>query len=789
MIGSFWNLCRACPSMPIDKLHSEYRSTYTWHEYTGSGQQDHNSQAVVRRAPQQQQQHQQQNPKEQEAKLVAAAPVIKPSEDDVAGTGEGPSMEPPLPRRKKYPELAYRTHEFIPAAAADAAGVDCLDSNVVADKVREVAKVLPTSQLSKAITKISTEYRLQFAWPRKQQQALTNGEVNEAGQHPPRKSLSMGVLRQGSLFGGGGPGGAAPIAPVHKKRGQQEINKQQQQQQITGQPAVLAQQQSHQISSSELEPLVGRKQQPPQHLLSNVVEERDEPDQAPVPVNYRKRTTGAGRAVRLVDPDGSQQQQQQQQQQRPFSAAQVVELRRELKRLAEEYKHRDWTGSGEDENAGLWRHVSSSQALEALSLARHQQSPSSKEQKEKENTRKVAVPAAGRPSNEQARPVFQPEDFGPDNDRALARARRDFLFRHHLDRTTGVTLGDGALLPSPTREKLEPVTPRRRDETPVGQQGGQEPPQSARSRPSPKSSPRAARSQSVGPAALKEGRSPKRRPVSCSQANKVDGEKTTERQPRPKTAGRTKIVRIDDGSSTTRRPRRSSSSVATPTTRSASRTRSTAGPVARVTVTRPSIRCNNKKLTAEPVINGQDQQPQQQPPEQPPWMENGQPLVKSPPEPTRVKSPEQMIMRSPEPVNWTVPLDTGKTFTVTQNVLEGEPLTRAHSEARSWGPQSAPPELTGRLQHRLHQQGSGYKSPDSESMSLPSFGATSNGLHKDDSAAGSPMASKDEPIQEQQQQQHASDLLEKARNRFDKFWGKSSPDDQQQQQQQPPPQQ
>ncbi|CAB0041493.1 unnamed protein product [Trichogramma brassicae] len=679
MIGSFWNLCRACPSMPIDKLHSEYRSTYTWHEYTGgSGQQDHNSQqAVVRRAPQQQQQHQQQqqNPKEQEAKLVAAAPVIKPSEDDVAGTGEGPSMEPPLPRRKKYPELAYRTHEFIPAA--DAAGVDCLDSNVVADKVREVAKVLPTSQLSKAITKISTEYRLQFAWPRKQQQALTNGEVNEAGQHPPRKSLSMGVLRQGSLFGGGGgPGGAAPIAPVHKKRGQQEINKQQQQQQITGQPAVLAQQQSHQISSSELEPLVGRKQQPPQHLLSNVVEERDEPDQAPPAVNYRKRTTGAGRAVRLVDPDGSQQQ-------RPFSAAQVVELRRELKRLAEEYKHRDWTGSGEDENAGLWRHVSNSQALEALSLARHQ-SPSSKEQKEKENTRKVAVPAAGRPSNEQARPVFQPEDFGPDNDRALARARRDFLFRHHLDRTTGVTLGDGALLPSPTREKLEPVTPRRRDETPVGQQGGgQEPPQSARSRPSPKSSPRAARSQSVGPAALKEGRSPKRRPVSCSQANKVDGEKTAERQPRP--------------------------------------------------------------MTAEPAINGQDQQQQpQQPPEQPPWMENGQPLVKSPPEPTRVKSPEQMIMRSPEPVNWTVPLDTGKTFTVTQNVLEGEPLTRAHSEARSWGPQSAPPELTGRLQHRLHQQGSGYKSPDSESMSLPSFGATSNGLHKDDSAAGSPMASKDE---------------------------------------------
>lgn len=48
------------------------------------------------------------------------------------------------------------------------------------------------------------------------------------------------------------------------------------------------------------------------------------------------------------------------------------------------------------------------------------------------------------------------------------------------------------------------------------------------------------------------------------------------------------------------------------------------------------------------------------------------PVVKSPPEPTRVKSPEQMNMRSPDPVNWTVPLDTGKTFTVTQNVKSGK---------------------------------------------------------------------------------------------------------------------
>lgn len=84
-------------------------------------------------------------------------------------------------------------------------------------------------------------------------------------------------------------------------------------------------------------------------------------------------------------------------------------------------------------------------------------------------------------------------------------------------------------------------------------------------------------------------------------------------------------------------------------------------------------------------------------------------IIKSPPEPTRVKSPEQIvIMRSPDPVFWTVPLDTGKTFTVTQNVREGDlaNIVRPHSEIKvstpsepparllpQEHPQSAPPEL------------------------------------------------------------------------------------------------
>lgn len=54
--------------------------------------------------------------------------------DDESLKFTGPTLEPPLPRRKKCPELAYRHHEFI--TAADAGGIDAVDTNVVADKVR-----------------------------------------------------------------------------------------------------------------------------------------------------------------------------------------------------------------------------------------------------------------------------------------------------------------------------------------------------------------------------------------------------------------------------------------------------------------------------------------------------------------------------------------------------------------------------------------------------------------------------------------------------------------------------
>lgn len=307
------------------------------------------------------------------------------------------------------------------------------------------------------------------------------------------------------------------------------------------------------------------------------------------------------------------------------------------------------------------------------------------------------MPPAGRPSSVQARPIsgILQEDFNTDNERAMARARKDFLFRHHLDRTTGV--GDGALLPSPTREKLEPVVPRRRDESKEPRDDVQ-----SKTKSSPKNSPRTGRSQSLGPLS----RSPKRQTPRAPSVNKDTKEKEKEHKDKE--------------------------------------TRDKSGEPAR----------HPRPMTAEPQINGEttveNSSIASTPPSQSvtvpiqatavitssPWFDD-EPVVKSPPEPTRVKSPEQMIMRSPEPVNWTVPLDTGKTFTVTQNVREGELLMRPHSEAKTWAtqsinpsaPQSAPPELAHQHKSHQHSQHSGYKSPESESVSLGSFSGL-NG-HKD----------------------------------------------------------
>ncbi|XP_012060891.1 PREDICTED: nuclear receptor corepressor 1 [Atta cephalotes] len=767
------------------QLHSEYRSTYTWHEYTGP----HQEHTVVRRAPQPPP-----STKQPSAKLQSA----KSTEDE---NSEGPTLEPPLPRRKKCPELAYKTHEFI--TAADGGGIDAIDSNVVADKVREVTatSALPPSQLSKAISRISTEYRLQFAWPRRPQ--LTNGEtqvpVPAAGvpggtTGPPRKSLSMGALKQGMV-----PSGPAP---VHKKR-----------------PGDFDHKRDG-VQASELEPLVGGTGT---DMIDGVVPEGDEREEDLSDLKVAFRGKKSGRTVRISDnkmPEKSKA--------RPFPTAEVIELRR----LADEYKHRDWgCGLAAEDEASLWKRVSSNHALNALSLARSV----TKEEKEKENTRKVApiaiMPPAGRPSSVQARPIHGiiQDDTKADTDRAIARARKDFLIRHHLDRTTGV--GDGALLPSPTREKLEPVIPRRRDDVKEHRDEIQ-----PRTKSSPKNSPRTGRSQSLGPT-VTDRRSPKRQPPRAPSVTKDAKEKEKEMKDKDK-------EHKEKSGEPERHPRPTGVSAA-------------AGPGQRV---RWSIR---EPATTVPPATGLSTPPI--PPLPPPPSGPGPaPLHKRPPQVPHRKSFLATTALPHRPLHHAKPTTTTNTTNITvttannisastapvkrspvkysvhmtvhhpptsgaaaaarpergvkdlsqrcrgandeaqaklarghpaaaaaaagddpsskssldtrsasnraaTTAAQAKPLTRPHSEAKTWAPssvpsapQSAPPELAA--QHKSqHSQHSGYKSPESESVSLGSFSGI-NG-HKDlDSERDSPLPTnvQDTPTKDEKE---ITDVVEETKER------------------------
>lgn len=108
---AFWLNALLSFILSSQQLHSEYRSTYRWHEFTGNSRPE-----VVRRAPAP-------NPSQFVGKLrrhLSCAhchglfidpALIRLSIGFCASAGA--TNEPPLPRRKKCPELAYKSHEFI----------------------------------------------------------------------------------------------------------------------------------------------------------------------------------------------------------------------------------------------------------------------------------------------------------------------------------------------------------------------------------------------------------------------------------------------------------------------------------------------------------------------------------------------------------------------------------------------------------------------------------------------------------------------------------------------------
>ncbi|XP_018796317.1 PREDICTED: uncharacterized protein LOC108973474 isoform X7 [Bactrocera latifrons] len=605
MIGSFWNLCRACPSMPVDKqLHSEYRSTYRWHEFTGNSRPE-----VVRRAP-------------------------APNPSQFIASLTGPTNEPPLPRRKKCPELAYKSHEFIigseytdtrgghaganrlarseergtPSRRSKSEGPPAVPNGrayAIPEEVDGPAKKQAGESnglFKKTISKLSTEYRLQFVWPNVRR--IKGIESGDAADHP-RKSISMGALK----------------ASQQQQQQQQQLHLRQHPQ--PAMPTVHKKRTTNQKEATlhELEPLVSdAEESKPQEKQVTIVEKVERKmtirpfsqafDQERT--NHfitKKENFGFDEIKGGVGVDNKQQQQPEQEVLLNGTAPprsqpnldlwfkEVVELRKK----AGEYKCRGWGIEIDPElykkQKDLWEQVSKRSSLSALSLASSVHRPITKEEKEQENNKK-SIPLS---KATQKTRVPGHAHLLDNKDEISALPARFNNIRHHLERTTGPDVEEGALLPSPTREKLMPAITKRESESQRG---------------SPKKT-----------AASRHGSPQKGSPQKGS----------------PK-----KVIKND---------------------------------------------AEDGRDTAISVSSCSPQPAPEIPDE---------PIVKSPPEPTRVKSPEQILMRSPDPVNWTVPLDTGKTFTVTQNVKEGENYSRPQSEIKASTPvekpppppQSAPPQLT-----------------------------------------------------------------------------------------------
>ncbi|XP_037891270.1 integrator complex subunit 6 homolog isoform X4 [Glossina fuscipes] len=867
MIGSFWNLCRACPSMPVDKLHSEYRSTYRWHEFTGSSRPE-----VVRRAP-------------------------APNPSQFVGA----TNEPPIPRRKKCPELAYKSHEFIIGSeytdarnnaanrmprSEERGGTPSRRSKSEGPPAVPNGRAYPISTdvdgpdtkqagessqglFKKTISKLSTEYRLQFVWPNVRRIKGPETQTTTATTDQPKKSISMGAIR-----------------------GQQAYQQQQQQQQLHNYHQHhhhhhhYQQQHNHHQMMAAM-PTVHKKRTTNQkeatlHELEPLVSDADDrkPIEKQVTIVERKVTARPFSQLieqerphhfitkkenygfeKVTEVDNKQllqeQQQQQQQEQQPLAPQQpaagdgelimngsspphskpnldlwlkeVVELRKK----AGEYKCRGWGIEIDPDlykkQKDLWDQVSKNSSLSALSLASAMHRPITKEEKEQENNKKTA-PLTIKP--QKARVPGQ-AFFLDNKDEMHALPARFHHVRHHLERTTGPDVEEGALLPSPTREKLMPAITKRESES---QRGSPKKTAASRHGSPQKGSPQKGspkkiiktRSQSVGP----EHESPKRQIRSASTAPTARYVTTTAGKKTPTTAAAERKARPST-LSTTLHIRTKSSSLPPPPP---SGSRAHANAVAAANIENSQLHANQSltstSLSKSPqssqmrksdkdkrnLINNNNNNsheasngsivtqplllPPLPPPAPPPPLllqhgmkiiktppktsamssmsviqtdgmrkiappstlvmndeigghkiggdvgktlalnrlpvpgrdkklaendgEDGrdtaisvsscspqpvpevpeEPLVKSPPEPTRVKSPEQIIMRSPDPVNWTVPLDTGKTFTVTQNVKEvrflGENYSRPQSEIKASTPvekpppppQSAPPELT-----------------------------------------------------------------------------------------------
>ncbi|KAG6449267.1 hypothetical protein O3G_MSEX005957 [Manduca sexta] len=526
MIGSFWNLCRACPSMPVDKLHSEYRSTYRWHEYKEQQQQ----QGVVKQPA----------PTPPSALPIARGPI-----------------EPAIPRRKKYPGVAYKTNElFDPAPAdeirpqqtsaferarsaqrndAERAGRRSKSEGPRQPRWTDTVEPKATTALGEVIASkepevVSTEYRNQYAWPKEAETA-------------PRKSISMGALKKAAVAEGS----------------------------VEAEPLMNHVDEEHDDGHKRyIEDYLWNGQKPGvQRGKGKSNEEASER------MLGESQPGGAGESQGGVEDSASTLRAAGLQ---PLGLAQGDSWYREvldLRKRAGEYKYRGWGTELAPEHITqlynkqieLWYQVSRRSSLSALSLA---------------STNHKALPRDEKDGKES-------KGHSPKKFRSFRSAPHQSIHAK-LQETKALERSPHKTSPQKQRKKLQGHS---FDEgaTQEGVKSGE----NAAFR-SPRRRPRSADPAPAHVKLMPNGHEPHPRPIKPSD----------DEIPSHRSASVAKDHFFDDS-----------------------------------------------------------------------------PVVKSPPEPTRVKSPEQMNMRSPDPVNWTVPLDTGKTFTVTQNVKSDESIKRPSSEFKS----------------------------------------------------------------------------------------------------------
>ncbi|XP_031630932.1 uncharacterized protein LOC116345606 isoform X2 [Contarinia nasturtii] len=828
MIGSFWNFCRACPSMPEDKLHSEYRSTYRWHEYTGN-----NRAEVIKKPPATNQ-------------FASSADHFFSKSTEEERHVEGVINEPPLPRRKKCPELAYRTHEFItgetrtkndinartyngrarseergtPSRRSKSEGpyrIPNGDAYPIGDTVdkpnghpKTGSKAGESNGLfRKTISKLSTEYRIQFIWPHTRKDRKRGDDEIDI----PKKSLSMGAIKAAQ---------SNAMPTVHKKRTIYE----------------------KEASTQELEPLcaeekIEKKSEFPAKKSVRPFSQYAYDSKFKHGHTERENFGFATDAENKIDNktlvNGGHVAQ--------TWYRDVVELRKK----AEEYKNRGWgTEINPDlykKQKDLWDQVSRRSSLSALHLASAVHKPITKEEKEAANNKKSSPI-----KNVSAKNVSQINFIDNKLIHDAALPARALYIRHHLGRTTGLDMEDGALLPSPTRDKLMPTIPKSKEDESYNSQRGS-PKKSAISRHgSPqKGSPQKMqkktikqnRSQSVGPAPSNVDSSPKRqvRSGSAAPATTIAGTKVgkktpvstptiVERRPRPTTLSTSNHYRSKSSSippigrahSTTPGSHQNQNFAPNNTHKLSSPSQNTipvdpSNPNQRIlskttTKQRPQsaiVMGTFDPMTASTIIFNDSQKVTNQDKKTArneddtdkdgvtslssaspiPAHEIYEHIVKSPPEPTRVKSPEQILMRSPDPVNWIVPLDTGKTFTVTQNIRNGDPVVRPQSEFKvstpvdkpPSAPLSAPPNV---IEQAKMEAWKNEKLEETLPIKEPPHPTIISAVPYDKPIPGSTLRRLDDPtfdtditssVTTVKDRPAATDDLNEARDRFDRFWG------------------